>query len=43
MPAGARVLPYRSNIPKISEFVFENIDPTYDRRALERTPPGSHA
>jgi predicted aconitate hydratase len=43
MPAGARVLPYRSNIPKISEFVFENIDPTYDRRALERTPPGPHA
>ncbi len=42
MPAGARVLPYRSNIPKISEYVFENIDPTYDRRALERTPPGSH-
>jgi aconitate hydratase len=42
MPAGARVLPYRSNIPKISEFVFENIDPNYDRRALERTPPGSH-
>lgn len=42
MPAGARVLPYRSNIPKISEFVFENIDPTYDRRALERTPPGNH-
>ena len=43
MPAGARVLPYRSNIPKISEFVFENIDPMYDRRALEQTPPGSHA
>jgi aconitate hydratase len=43
MPAGARVLPYRSNIPKISEFVFENIDPTYDRRALEKTPPGPHA
>jgi aconitate hydratase len=42
MPAGSRVLPYRSNIPKISEFVFENIDPTYDQRALERTPPGSH-
>jgi aconitate hydratase len=42
MPAGARVLPYRSNIPKISEFVFENIDPTYDQRALERTPPGNH-
>lgn len=43
MPAGSRVLPYRSNIPKIAEFVFENIDPTYDRRALERTPPGNHA
>ena len=27
MPAGAKVLPYRSNIEKISEFVFSNIDP----------------
>jgi aconitate hydratase len=43
MPAGARVLPYRSNIPKISEFVFENVDPNYDKRALERKPPGPHA
>ncbi len=43
MPAGARVLPYRSNIPKISEFVFENVDPEYDQRALERKPPGPHA
>jgi aconitate hydratase len=43
MPAGARVLPYRSNIPRISEFVFENVDSTYHLRALERTPPGSHA
>jgi len=43
MPAGARVLPYRSNIPKISEFVFEVIDPTYAKRALERMPPGPHA
>jgi aconitate hydratase len=42
MPAGARVLPYRSNIPKISEFVFENIDPTYDQSALQRKPPGPH-
>jgi aconitate hydratase len=32
MPAGARVLPYRSNIPKISEFVFEGVDPTYAQR-----------
>jgi aconitate hydratase len=43
MPAGARVLPYRSNIPKISEFTFESIDPTYHKRALERRPPGPHA
>jgi len=43
MPAGARVLPYRSNIPKISEFTFEVIDPTYHKRALERMPPGPHA
>lgn len=43
MPAGARVLPYRSNIPKISEFTFEIIDPTYHKRALERRPPGPHA
>ncbi len=35
MPAGARVLPYRSNIPKISEFVFDMIDPSYPQRALE--------
>ena len=42
MPAGARVLPYRSNIPKISEFTFENIDPTYHKRAMERMPPGPH-
>src|SRR5689334_5080386 len=43
MPAGARVLPYRSNIPKISEFTFENIDPTYHKRAVEHMPPGPHA
>ena len=43
MPAGARVLPYRSNIPKISEFVFEVVDPTYPKRALESNPPGPHA
>ncbi|MDO5015352.1 MAG: aconitate hydratase [Clostridia bacterium] len=31
MPAGARVLPYRSNIPKISEFCFENVDPDFSK------------
>ncbi len=33
MPAGSRVLPYRSNIPKISEFSFSRIDDTYFERA----------
>ncbi|RDI40169.1 aconitate hydratase [Aquicella lusitana] len=33
LPAGARVLPYRSNIPKISEFAFDIIDETYAKRA----------
>jgi aconitate hydratase len=33
MPAGNRVLPYRSNIPEISKFVFETIDPEFPARA----------
>ena len=36
MPAGNRVLPYRSNIPAISEFVFETIDPEFPARAKEK-------
>ena len=32
MPAGAKVLPYRSNIEKISEFVFSNIDADFASR-----------
>lgn len=35
MPAGAKVLPYRSNIPEISRFVFDQIDEKYP----ERTKP----
>ncbi|WP_129658820.1 aconitate hydratase [Rothia uropygialis] len=35
MPAGSRVLPYRSNIPKIAEFSFTRIDPTYPERAAQ--------
>lgn len=35
MPAGARVLPFRSNIPEISKFVFETVDPDFYRRAKE--------
>ena len=33
MPAGAKVLPYRSNIPKMSEFCFEVCDPDFPARA----------
>lgn len=33
MPAGDRVLPYRSNIPKMSEFCFEIIDENFAKRA----------
>lgn len=33
MPAGAKVLPLRSNIPAISEHVFEQLDPEFARRA----------
>ena len=40
MPAGARVLPLRSNIPEISKFVYEAVDPKYHERAEE---VGDHA
>lgn len=32
MPPGAKVLPLRSNIPAISEFVFDQIDSTYPQK-----------
>jgi aconitate hydratase len=35
MPAGNKVLPYRSNIPAISQFVFEQLDPQFPQRARE--------
>lgn len=43
LPAGSRVLPYRSNIPKISHFAFEAVDPTYHQRAVELRAGGGHA
>ncbi len=43
LPAGTRVLPYRSNIPKISEFCFDMVDPTYHERALGVRDAGGHA
>lgn len=36
MPAGAKILPLRSNIPAISKYVFHNIDETFHDRALSK-------
>ena len=33
MPAGAKILPYRSNIPFLSQFCFEVCDPSFPERA----------
>ena len=33
MPAGAKILPYRSNIPFLSQFCFQVCDPTFAERA----------
>ena len=33
MPAGSKVLPYRSKVPKISEFCFSVVDETFAARA----------
>ena len=33
MPAGAKILPYRSNIPHLSQFCFEVCDPTFAEQA----------
>jgi len=35
LPSGAKVLPLRSNIPAISEFLFERIDPNFTKRARQ--------
>jgi aconitate hydratase len=35
MPAGSRILPFRSNIPEISKFVFEQVDESFYDRAME--------
>ncbi|MGC2079505.1 MAG: aconitate hydratase [Xanthobacteraceae bacterium] len=43
LPAGAKVLPYRSNIQKIEEFAFERIDPTYVKRARAVRETTGHA
>src|SRR5262249_3807175 len=42
LPAGSRVLPYRSNIPEISKFAFDAIDPDYAQRAKAVRKSGGH-
>lgn len=42
LPAGARVLPFRSNIPKLAEFTFYEVDETYSTRAAESRDSGGH-
>lgn len=41
IPAGAR-MKYRSNIPKYSEFVFENVDASFAKRAAQIKEAGKH-
>ncbi len=43
MPAGAKILPLRSNLPEISKHVFEQIDPDFSKRALEAKAQGGCA
>ncbi|MDQ3155556.1 MAG: aconitate hydratase [Actinomycetota bacterium] len=42
LPAGARVLPYRSNIPALAEFTFGQFDETYPARAAETRDSSGH-
>ncbi len=36
MPAGASILPYRSNIEKLSEYCFHVVDPSFHHRVLQK-------
>ncbi len=40
LPAGAKVLPYRSNVERIAEFCFTHLDPTYVSRARDSQMEG---
>lgn len=37
MPAGSKILPYRSNIEKLSDYTFYNIDKDFKKKAKEYT------
>jgi len=43
LAGGSRVLPFRSNLPEISKFTFEIIDPTYYERSKQLIKSGGHA
>jgi len=43
LPAGARVLPYRSNIPKIAGFAFSAVSDHYAQDAREQGKDAGHA
>ncbi len=43
MPAGAEVLPFRSNIPAISQFCFKALAPDYVSAARAQREAGGHA
>ncbi len=40
MPAGAKVLPYRSNIPHLSQYCFEGVDAAFPQRAKDSEDGG---
>ena len=42
LPAGARVLPFRSNIPKLAEFTYYQVDEDYAKRALASKDSTGH-
>lgn len=42
LPAGARVLPFRSNIPKLAEFTFGQVDESYSDRVAEMKDSTGH-
>ena len=40
MPAGAQILPFRSNIPEISRYVFSRLEERFHDRAIEHRQTG---
>jgi aconitate hydratase len=42
LPAGAAVLPYRSNIPRLADFTFSQVDEKYAQRVRESRDSAGH-